>query len=371
MKILFYTDSTTYGGAERYLSILIKGLKERGVGVSLAVPPGVDWYERAENLGIDLIRLRAIEGKKDMRGFLRQVLFFLRSDASLVHFNLPNPYHSQYSILAAMIARKPVVVTHHLPVLLRDVSWRGRVLEWILAKGIGKVITVSREGKRKVIEKLPLTCDRVRAIHNGIEPLDTTKIDRIRARRELGMEGEGIIIGSAGRLTEQKGYRYLLMAARELKAMNRDFFILIAGDGPLRKDLHEEVERLGLKERVRFLSFVEDIQRFLVGIDIFVLPSLYEGLPFVLLEAMGAGRPVIATTVGGIPEVVMDGVTGILVPPKDPLALSRAMGYLLENRKVATEMGRKGRERVERHFPSGRMVEATLEVYRELTGATG
>lgn len=369
MKVLFYTDSTTYGGAERYLCALIKGLRDRCVEVALALPSeGNGWYKKVDNFGLEMEKVRSIRDKKDLMGLLHQIRFFIRSDASIIHFNLPNPYHSQFSILAAMMAHKPVVVTHHLPVLLKEVSWKGRLFEMILAKGIGKVIAVSLEGKKRIIEKLPFPCEKVVTIHNGIELPSLNGFDSKTIRREFGIGEKELVIGSAGRVTEQKGYKYLIMAARELKAKGKNFRIVIAGDGPLIKRLERQAIEFGIGELILFIGFVEDIFRFLQGIDIFILPSLYEGFPFAILEAMAAEKPVIATRVGGIPEVVIDGVTGLMIPPRDHLAISRAIEFLIDRKDIATEMGRRGRERVEKHFSSNRMVEKTLDIYKELVG---
>ncbi|MGB9802180.1 MAG: glycosyltransferase [Desulfofundulus sp.] len=139
---------------------------------------------------------------------------------------------------------------------------------------------------------------------------------------------------------------------------------MVVGDGPLRRVLEEESRALGLEGRLFFTGERRDIPQILSLMDVFVLPSTTEGLPLTILEAMAAGKPVIASRVGGLPEVVVDGETGFLVPPGDPQALARALAQLLVNRQKAEEMGQKGKQRVMQHFTVQTMVRKIEEEYK-------
>ena len=152
--------------------------------------------------------------------------------------------------------------------------------------------------------------------------------DRAPARAALGLSDEMLVLGTLGRLTEQKGQRVLLQALARLASEHTNAVLFLAGTGPLRKSLEAEADRLGIADRVRFLGMRRDREHLYAAMDIFVLPSQWEGLSLALVEAMGAGRAVVATSVGGNPEVVTSGQTGLLVPPADPAALADALAGL-------------------------------------------
>jgi len=186
------------------------------------------------------------------------------------------------------------------------------------------------------------------------------------ARAELDLPPNAFVISTVGRLHEQKGHEYLLLAARELCAQEKDAIFLIAGYGPLRKHLEARTGELGIASRVRFLGYRKDVKRILAASDVFALPSLWEGMSNAILEAMAAGKPVVATAVDGNVEQVVHGETGLLAPPADSDALAKAFLELARDRRRAREMGDRGRERARRNFPVERMTGAHIELYAKL-----
>ncbi|MGE5673607.1 MAG: glycosyltransferase family 4 protein [Mycobacterium leprae] len=174
------------------------------------------------------------------------------------------------------------------------------------------------------------------------------------------------VIGAVGRLEREKGFDVLVQAMDRLRGEAR---LLIGGDGMQRAALTEQVQGLGLNDVISLTGFVSEMPAFLGQIGLFVSSSRTEGLGLVLLEAMAAGRPVVATRVGGVPEVVADGETGILVEPENPEALAGAMKRLLSDPGLAARMSEAGRRRVEQQFSSRRMAEQTAALYRELVGS--
>jgi len=174
------------------------------------------------------------------------------------------------------------------------------------------------------------------------------------------------VIGTAAVLEERKGHRFLLEAAALLKRRGHRLKYRFAGDGSERERLQQIVLELGLREDVEMIGFVSDIPAFLSTIDIFVLPSVYEGLGVAILEAMAAGKPVVATRVGGIPELVSDAATGLLVPPMNPQALTEAISKLLSQPGLAQQMGEKGRGRVRKDFTVEQMAKKNEDFYYEL-----
>ncbi len=167
-------------------------------------------------------------------------------------------------------------------------------------------------------------------------------------------------------MEERKGHRFLLEAAALLKQQGHQLSYRFAGDGSQREQLQKIALGLGLQQEVTFEGFVSDIPNFLSAIDILVLPSLYEGLGVAVLEAMAAGKAVIATRVGGLPELVHERVTGLLVPPRDPQALAQSIAQLVSQRHVVQRMGSKARERVQQYFTMEQMAKKNEDYYFEL-----
>jgi glycosyltransferase involved in cell wall biosynthesis len=213
---------------------------------------------------------------------------------------------------------------------------------------------------------------RVTTIHNGIDPETfRRRSSPAVARGLLGLPNDGRpVVGSTGRLDEAKGYSFLLDAVARLRGRGHDLVVAIAGDGPDRKHLEYLAAQLGIADAVRFLGFQRDVQPVLDALDLFVLPSLTETLGYSLLEAMATELPTIGSRVGGIPEVIVPGQTGLLVPPRDPDALTAAIEQLIRSPALCRRMGSAGRERVVRHFHERDMVRKTIECYRAVLPRT-
>ena len=171
-------------------------------------------------------------------------------------------------------------------------------------------------------------------IYNGVdvESLRKRKVDRIQKRQEIGVEDDCFLIVTAGRLVPVKGYTYLVAALAQVITEIPNIRLVFLGDGELRGELSGQVKTLGLEKQVLFLGMRNDVPEIISCSDLFVLPSINEGFGVVLLEAMAMKCPIVATNVGGVPEVVLDGETGILVPPGDPVQLARGIIRLLKDR---------------------------------------
>lgn len=232
-----------------------------------------------------------------------------------------------------------------------------------------RVITVSKALRRRVIDKGKVGSSRVVMIHNGISIPPAVSISTRRTaslRHLLSLKSKAPLVVTVGRLVPQKGIKYLLTAATHVLRELPSAQFLIVGDGPLRRDLEVAAEKLGIHKKVVFIGFREDIHDILVASDVVVLPSLTEGLPLVALEAMAAGKPLVGTAVGGIPEVVVDRETGFLVPPRKPIPLAHAILFLLTNKEAALQMGMAGRRRVEEDFTLEKTITETQNIYTEL-----
>jgi glycosyltransferase involved in cell wall biosynthesis len=234
-----------------------------------------------------------------------------------------------------------------------------------LAKRTDRVVANSEAVRGFVLKQEGFAPEKVCVIYNGIEA------DRFKHACRDGQPG--YVVGSVGRMAEQKGYGYLLDAADLLKKaqlLGGLRFVIVGGDAhpseSVKLELEEKVKALGLEDVVEFLGERKDVPEVLTGFDCFVLPSLWEGFGLAIAEAMAASLPVVASRVDGIVEVVEDGVTGILVPPKDSKALAEAIRWMVDHPAEAKAMGRKGRERVERLFSAQRMADEHMSLYESL-----
>lgn len=244
-----------------------------------------------------------------------------------------------------------------------------RVLEMLSNRCLDRAISVSHATKRDWVRRTHISSERVQTIYNGIDPERfRRRQSRGAARRALGLPENGLIVGGLGRLDEAKGFSYLLDAAVELRAEFPILIVAIAGAGPLREPLEQQATRLGLANAVRFLGFQSDVQPVLDSLDVFALPSLCEALPFALLEAMATELPTVGSAVGGIPEVIVPGETGFVVPARNSSRLVDNLRTLLRDATLRARMGVAGRARVVRDFQERDMVRKTIGVYRTILG---
>jgi glycosyltransferase involved in cell wall biosynthesis len=273
-------------------------------------------------------------------------------------------YPNMFAITAAKLAGAVTIAS------IRDQGdmWtpmQRRAQRWVLT--LADAIVVNAEVVRETLVSEGYDRRRIVVIRNG---LDLAKFPHRpptgRLRKELGLPAHGPIVAALARLAEVKGLEHFLDAAVVLTRRFPDAHFVIAGDGPHRAALERYAARLGLGRRLVFTGFRRDVPEFLSEVQLSVLPSLSEAMSNALLESMAAGLPVVTTRVGGNPEVVLEGVTGLLVPPREPEALAAAVTHLLENPAEAQAMGRAGRKRVVDHFSLERLTQETESLYLQL-----
>lgn len=227
-----------------------------------------------------------------------------------------------------------------------------------------RIITPSNELRNYLAPRYPLT--KVVTIHNGIRPLASPAIKTVgEIRTSLGATDSTPLIGIVGRLKPVKGHSDFLKAASIISGKLPDTSFVVLGDGPLMRSLRDEAYGLGLNGRVHFVGFKADVLDWIAALDLLVFSSHSEGIPNALLEAMSLGVPIVSTAVGGVPEVIEDGVSGILVPPKDPEALAQACLELLSDPGCRQEMALAGQERCHTCFSDLRMAQNTRDIYLE------
>jgi glycosyltransferase involved in cell wall biosynthesis len=267
-----------------------------------------------------------------------------------------------YGMLLAQLAGVPLIATVHGKSYYPDQVKRR--LAYRMVSRRQTMVAVSHDLKQFLVEAVGIPEDKISVIHNGIDVTAHSLQDGPEdCRRELDLPSDEWVLGTVGSLYAVKGQAYLLRALPLVLHVHPHTTLLIVGRGEQEVSLKEEARHLGIESHVRFLGLRQDVPKLLSVMDAFVLPSLSEGLSIALLEAMAAGKPIVATRVGGNPEIVLDATTGYLVPAQAPQALADSIIRLLANRSLALEFGEKGRQRVLQHFSLSRMAEQYQALY--------
>jgi sugar transferase (PEP-CTERM/EpsH1 system associated) len=240
---------------------------------------------------------------------------------------------------------------------------RRRRLRRIFAPLVSRFVTVSRDLHRWLVADVHIPEGKVTTIHNGVDTARFVQGDRVAARAALGLPRDRLIIGTVGRLDPVKDQASLIQAFGSIISGHPEALLLIAGDGPCRNDLRSLVASLGIDGRVCLLGERADIPLVLRAMDVFVLPSVAEGISNTILEAMATGLPVVATRTGGNPELVEDQVTGTLVPVRKPPDLARALDMYLGNPDLRSRHGQAARQRAVEQFSLDRMTENYRNLY--------
>jgi glycosyltransferase involved in cell wall biosynthesis len=226
---------------------------------------------------------------------------------------------------------------------------------------------VNSEGIARFYAKAGVSPDRIRTIRSAVDPRGRPQgVDPAAMRRAIGAPECGPLIGFVGRLWPQKRVQDLIWAADVLRLSGWTFHVVVVGDGPRRAALERFADSLEIRPMVQFLGHRSDAREIIESLDVLVLPSRFEGLPNVVLEAMQSGKPVVATRIAGTSEAVVDGETGILVAPRQPLELARGIRTILADPDLGRRMGRAGQARVEREFRLDSMIQGYAELYEEL-----
>jgi len=357
VKVVHVHRMRGIGGSERHLLALLPALAARGVDVSFVGLDDPAWnpepfYERLTVPAERLACPRDLDPALARR--LRRELTRLRPDVAHTHL----VHADGYGALASVRAPWAVVSTKHNDDPFRAGSFR--FVERALTRRAQRVIAITHSLARFVVERVGLPAGKVEVVQYGLD-------DPPEAWDE-GVEppADGRLLVAVARLVEQKG---LDVAVRALPDLPADVRLAVLGEGPERARLEALARELGVSDRLLLPGRVGDVGAWLRRADVVVHPARWEGFGLALLEAMLAARPVVASAVSSIPEIVADGETGVLVPADDLHALTRALTSLLEDRALAERLGQAGLARARREFSVDRMTSATVAVYeRALQG---
>ncbi|ALA59058.1 glycosyltransferase [Nitrospira moscoviensis] len=369
IRLFQFTAFLAIGGTERQVLNVTGGLDPSGFAVQLGCFGHHRDQVAVESVGVPvtLYPVDSLYGLRTLRQVLRLSADLKRQRIDILHAY--NFYANVFAVPAARLARVPVVLA-----AIRDTGGqltpRQRRTNKLACRLADRVVVNAEAIKAGLIAE-GYRPDRIVVLHNGIvcHPLKTAE-ERRAVRHALGVPADAPLVGVVARISRAKGLEYFVQAARAVLDRTPDARFLLVGDTnidrPYREDLQRLSCRLGLNDRLMFTGFRTDIPDLLSALTVSVLPSLEEGLSNALLESMAAAVPVVATNVGGNPEVVVDGVTGLLVPPKHPAALAQAIGRVLDAPVLAQSMGRAGRRRVLDHFTNERMIRKMQRLYEEL-----
>jgi glycosyltransferase involved in cell wall biosynthesis len=362
MKVHHVITTLNRGGAENHLLRLVEEQVRRGLSVGVSYLKGDGyWMPALEEMGVRVRRLGLTRYGETIPAFrLRRTLAEERPD--LVHAHMPPA--ELYARVALMgRGRIPLVVSKHND----EPFFRGPgadLVARLCARRARRIIAISGAVKRYVESKGIAPAGKVDVIHYGLD-LGPGSAGSEAIRRGWGVPADGMLIGTVARLVPQKALHVLLEAFRAFSDRAGDGSRLaIVGRGPLESSLARKAGELGLGGKVIWAGFREDIPAVMAAFDVFALSSDYEGFGLVLLEAMAAGRPVVATRVSAIPEVVTDGVTGLLIPRGDASAMAEAF-LRLRDKTWRESLGEAGRKRVISEFNQAAMAEKTLDLYRQ------
>ncbi len=322
-----------------------------------------------EAMGIEVFSLNKLKHRFDWT-IVRDIKNLIgENDIKIVR---THQYHANlYGRLAAKKTKVPCVVASVHNVYTRDRKIHRRVINRYLVRYTDKVVAVSEEVKKHIIKYDGLSEEKVKVIHNGVDVKRFSDANGKRIRSELRISPEVPIVGTIGRLTYQKGQRYLIDALATLKYKFPQLILLIVGDGPLRNELEDYADSLGTGKNVRFLGTRRDIPDLLSAMDIFVLPSLWEGLVNALLEAMAAGNAVIATDIPPIREIIDTDNIGILVPTENSSSIVASIDLLLHNRLLEKDYGKSAKERARSIFNIDTTVNKYTELFEDILGNKG
>ena len=333
-----------------------------------------DKHTEFEAWGYEVIGLNISPRRK--RGFQPSVVFKIAQiikerKIDIVHCQRHKP--TVYGTLAAYLAGKDSKVISHVRGLNRTRNLRRRLLNGLLFKRIARVIAVSNGVREDIVKSNPKAIrEKVVTVYNGINvtPFLDSGLTREQARTRLGLPPRhGFVYGTVGRLVETKGQKVLLKAFAKVYEKYFESWLILAGAGRLESELRALASDLDIHERVVFLGFRTDIPEIMRAYDVFVLPSIAEGLPGALLEAMATGIPVIASRVGGVPEILNSPGLGVMVSPSSVLELSVAMEQLCNMDEMKrNEVGKALRQRVLEKFTMEKMVSAMVGQYIEVMG---
>ncbi|MGQ9617710.1 MAG: glycosyltransferase [Candidatus Aminicenantia bacterium] len=380
IKVLYINQTSKISGAEKSLLSFLERVDREIIEPIVVLPDKGPFYEKIKEAGIETILIpylikfgeahSVLKIPRIIKGISRLCGFIKRRNIHIVHSNSPRAGFMG-GLSAKLSSAKSII--HVRDIYLSPFS--NLIKASILNILSDKIIAVSEATRKSVIQKLKSLSKKVEVIYNGI---DLSKIDSLKfknIKKEMGIREDEILIESVGILHPVKGHDTFIKAIQYVRERFPNIKALIVGDVLreedkfFKKELETLTKELGISEQVIFTGFRDDVLGLMNSMDLIVLPSKYEEpFPRVLLEASILRKPILATKVGGIPEIIKDGFSGLLFPPSDYMALADAIKYLIERKDVAKRFGLAARKIVEESFRIEKHVDNLIRLYIDLIG---
>ena len=364
--VLFFTDSSNFGGAERALLQLLEGLDRSRWRPVLAFHPETGLsplLKGAAHLDVRMVEVPrlplGLEGASRVPSFMAMLH---AEHPAVFHAHLSWPLACKWGLAAAVLGRVPAVTATIQLWVEGPYTSLARIQQHWLSAGVDRYIAVSRDICERLMQVFHIPIHKLQVIHNSVDLESYASPASLELPIELACCQNRPVVLTVARLDKQKGHAILLEAAAQLPEA---VFVLV-GDGPERAYLQAQCKSLGLEERVIFTGFRSDIRNWLAHCDLFVLPSFYEGQPLSILEAMAAGKPVIASAIPGNDELIEHGKTGWLVPPGDAIQLTQALRVMLTDPALARCLALAGQVKVQKEFSIRTMVKQVEQLYSDL-----
>lgn len=368
-KVFFYTDTPIHGGAERHMLLLAKNLNKEKYQVALVCSTYKQlnqWCREWEEAGLPVHRLN-VTHKHDPRHHSQLKKLLAKEQPDLVHVHLWNPGGCRYLFSAINKETTRLIATEHDPFPLSGLK---KTIKKKCLKKTDHTITVSDANKKLCLQLYPEFKHKISTVHNGIDlaafekrlrHFSTQHRDKLREQLFCA-KPEDFVILSIAELHPRKGLKYLLEAYAEIQSKEPKTRLIIVGEGPERKTLEKIMKKLELTDRVLLIGRQEDIPHILASANLFVLASVKEAFGLVLLEAMAAQVPIVATEVGGIPEIVQNHKNGELVEAQNYHALAQTIREVMSNNALMQKLTYMGHHRV-KEFDVSHMVRKTENIY--------
>jgi glycosyltransferase involved in cell wall biosynthesis len=401
----YYDDSLGHGGTTRYLMELLGALERERFQTVFFAPTAREWHHDLRKLSVDIQTLstprmpltdsgsavssdpssprrrhrlpKSLAWSLGTLGECRRLIrLFRRRPVDILHTNSTG---TEVAPIAARLAGIPHVIgTLHVDptydLFGERTAFRYRLLERLSLRALHQTIAVSRATGEAWAVRTNLGAKylrRLHVVHNGVDPARLEPVQNAAVLRERWqIPSDALVVGSLGRFDHAKGYPYLLDALAQVRRHDSRIHLLLAGRGEQESELREQASKIGIESALHFTGFVADVREPLACTDIYAQPSLCEALPIGILEAMAMSLPVVATRVGGVPEEIVEGETGCIVPARRTDALAKAILSLASDPALRQRMGEQGRRRVLQHFTNERMVTQTVAVYEQALRGT-
>jgi len=360
MFSLHIDSARTWRGGQNQVLLTVLGMRALGHRSMLVAHPAGELRQRAKE-GLDLIPL-APANEMDLSAAWRLSRLVKQLRPDVIHAHDPHAVAMAALGLSmsTQLAKPPLVASRRV-----DFHMKGNALSRWKYRQVDCFVCAS-DAIRKIVVADGVPPSRVVTVHEGIDLAHVAAAPAADLHADLWLPHHAPIVGNVAALVPHKGQRHLIEAAAIVVRQVPDARFVIAGEGELRPQLERQIKERHLEKHVFLAGFRPDILSVHKAFDVFVMSSVTEGLGTSLLDAMACGKPIVATTAGGIPEVVADGETGILVPPRNDEALAAAIVRLLRDEHLRRSMGDAGERRVRERFSSERMVQDTLELYRRV-----